>query len=246
MKIKRIYLLSLLLVFALCLYPFREHFRRPAILVYQIMRGRKTLAGRVAEYSDVVHHRLGPAFASVHEAYPPQKVTLVGIKAARILQVWVAGADGEWKHLKDYPVLGMSGGLGPKLADGDGQAPEGLYRVESLNPNSIIHLSLRLNYPNADDLRHAQLDGRTQLGTDIMIHGGTASGGCLAMGDPAAEDLFVLVAETGIPNVSIILTPVDFSKSALPAKTLPLPKWSDELYASIKVELAKLEPVTKP
>ena len=245
MKIKRIHVFLLLLVFALGLIPFREHFRRPAILVYQMFRGRKTVVGRVAEYAGVVHQRLAPAFTSVGVVYPPQKAVFVGIKAERILQVWVAGADGKWKHLKDYPVLGMSGGLGPKLLEGDGQVPEGLYRLESLNPNSIIHLSLRLNYPNAEDLRHAQLDGRTQLGTDIMIHGRTSSAGCLAMGNPGSEDLFVLAAETGIQNISIILTPVDFRKSVMPAKTLPLPPWSHELYASIKAELAKLEPGAK-
>ena len=34
----------------------------------------------------------------------------------------------------------MSGTLGPKLREGDRQVPEGLYGIESLNPNSLFHL----------------------------------------------------------------------------------------------------------
>jgi hypothetical protein len=46
-----------------------------------------------------------------------------------------------------------------------------------------------------------------------MIHGDARSRGCLAMGDPASEDLFVLAALTGIENVKVILTPVDFPET---------------------------------
>jgi hypothetical protein len=37
-------------------------------------------------------------------------------------------------------------------------------------------------------------DGRKNLGSNIMIHGKNCSVGCLAMGDEAAEELFVLAA----------------------------------------------------
>ena len=83
----------------------------------------------------------------------------------------------------------MSGRLGPKLKEGDRQVPEGLYRVESLNPNSRYHLSLRVNYPNEQDKSYGRLDGRNNLGTDIMIHGKDCSIGCLAMGDPSCDFL---------------------------------------------------------
>jgi hypothetical protein len=45
------------------------------------------------------------------------------------------------------------------------------------------------------------------------------------MGDEAAEDLFVLAAETGIDNVTIILSPVDFRTQGLPDKMTALPPW---------------------
>jgi murein L,D-transpeptidase YafK len=66
-----------------------------------------------------------------------------------------------------------SGGLGPKLGAGDRQGPERIYAIESLNPNSLFHLSMRLNYPNEFDQMRAKQDGRSDLGGDIMIHGST-------------------------------------------------------------------------
>jgi hypothetical protein len=72
-----------------------------------------------------------------------------------------------------------------------------------------------------------------------MIHGGAASIGCLAMGDSAAEDLFVLAAETGIKNISVILTPVDFRVRDLPPNP-PSPRWTTELYQEIRKALAPL------
>lgn len=205
------------------------------------MKGRKTIADRVAQYGPAVRQRLAPAFAAIDVPYPPARVTLVGIKATRTLEVWVARAGGPWRRLKHYPILAASGTLGPKLREGDRQVPEGLYRVESLNPNSLYHLALRVNYPSAEDRRRGLEDGRVALGSDIMIHGKDCSIGCLAMGDGAAEDLFVLAAETGIDRVSIILTPVDFRTSALPADMPAVPAWTGERYQAIRRELAQLQ-----
>jgi murein L,D-transpeptidase YafK len=109
----------------------------------------------------------------------------------------------------------------------------------------MYHLALRVNYPNQFDKAKGKLDGREDLGCDIMIHGKDCSIGCLAMGDEAVEDLFVLAAETGIDSISVILTPVDFRTQELPVRTREVPKWTPELYASIKQELRKLKKTTR-
>ena len=121
------------------------------------------------------------------------------------------------------------------------QVPEGLYRIESLNPNSTYHLALRVNYPNQFDKARGKLDAREDLGCDIMIHGKDCSIGCLAMGDKAAEDLFILAAKAGIRNVSVILTPVDFRVRELPGNMPPVPDWTPELYQQVETELIKLK-----
>ena len=105
----------------------------------------------------------------------------------------------------------------------------------------MFHLSLRINYPNEFDREQAKHENRTNLGGDIMIHGSSVSIGCLAMGDEVAEDLFILAAETGIENISVILSPVDFRKSTFPEVTYSLPEWTDVLYEQIKQELSKLK-----
>jgi murein L,D-transpeptidase YafK len=159
-----------------------------------------------------------------------------------MLQVYAASKTGAFHFVRAFPILAASGGAGPKLREGDGQVPEGLYKIELLNPNSSYHLSLRVSYPNAWDREHGRADGRTKLGGDIMIHGKAASVGCLAMGDPAAEDLFVLAAKTGIKNIEVILSPLDFRvrKFSAPEGS---PAWTAELYEQIKAALKKF-PVT--
>jgi hypothetical protein len=241
MKIRRLHILLMLLALCVGLIPFQTQLRRPVAAATQILKGKKTVADRVVQFGDAVRTRLTPRFDRVAVPYPPQKMTLVGLKAEKLLEVWVCGPDSRWRHLKDYPILGMSGGLGPKLREGDMQVPEGLYRLESLNPNSLYHLALRVNYPNAEDRENGKRDGRTELGSDIMIHGNTCSIGCLAMGDEAAEDLFVLAAHTGVDNVSIILSPVDFRVRSLPDSMPAVPAWTAPLYGRIKEELAGLE-----
>ena len=247
MKFRLFHLVLLILLLAGVVFCFRGYLPRAVVGVMNVFRGKHTVTERVTAFGPHVHARLQPVFGAAEIPYPPEKVTLVGVKATRTLQLWAAGPGGAWKHLKDYPILGMSGKLGPKLREGDGQVPEGLYRVESLNPNSLFHLSLRLNYPNEQDNSFGQSENRTRLGSDIMIHGNDCSVGCLAMGDPAAEDLFVLAAETGPEQVSVILTPVDFRVDELPAEMPPVPSWMGEVYDAVRRELAALgDPVSFP
>jgi hypothetical protein len=237
MKIKRGRIIILTFFILSCMALFRESIEK----TIQQHWGRKTVADRLEQFGAIARERLAPAFERIGVPYPPDKIVLVGIKQEKRLDVWVSG-----RLLKSYPIFGASGGLGPKLQQGDRQVPEGLYHIEALNPNSRYHLALRVNYPSAFDKEKGRLDGRSNLGSDIMIHGNSASVGCLAMGDEAAEDLFVLAAETGIENISLILTPVDFRTQHLPEEIPNLPDWAPELYASIRKELAKLQDPEDP
>jgi murein L,D-transpeptidase YafK len=201
-----------------------------------------SIESRLAQYGAAVRARLAPQFKAVGIVPPPKRVVLVGLKEEQKLEVWVSSSTtNHFRLLKTYPILAASGRLGPKLAEGDNQVPEGLYQVESLNPNSRFHLSLRVNYPNAFDKTQARKDGRKKLGGDIMIHGNAVSIGCIAVGDVAAEELFVLAAQTGIQNISVILSPVDFRVRDLPPGTGPLPAWTSDLYPAIKKALAPLQ-----
>jgi hypothetical protein len=202
----------------------------------------KTVEERLQEYGPAARARLKPYFDAKKVAYPPARLTLVGLKQERILEIYAAGTNQDLKFIRAYPILGASGGPGPKLKEGDRQVPEGIYPVEWLNPNSLYHLSFRIGYPNEFDREQAKLESRANLGGDIMLHGGSGSVGCLAMGDPAAEDFFVLAADTGITNITIIISPVDFRQGKTVAITGKFPEWTGGLYETIKAKLAELPP----
>jgi hypothetical protein len=199
-----------------------------------------TVASRLAEHGAAARARLAPRFRRAGVAYPPGAVALVGLKRERVLQVYAGSRRDALVHIADHAVLAASGGPGPKLREGDGQVPEGLYGIELLNPNSAFHLSLRVNYPNAFDRRRAAEDRRTRLGGDIMIHGNAVSIGCLAMGDEVAEDLFVLAADTGLARIAVILAPWDLRREPAPSGDPSLPGWAPRLYADIASALARL------
>jgi hypothetical protein len=180
-----------------------------------------------------------PALRQAAEAvglgYPPRQLSLVGLKSERVLEIWAKGEPG-WRRLRAYPILAASGGLGPKLRQGDMQVPEGVYRLTTFNPSSSYHLSLRVDYPNADDRAAARQDGRarrgTDLGGDIYIHGRSVSIGCIAIGDPAIEELYVLLADVGLAHVRVLLAP-----SADPRPQPGAPDWLPALYARLRREL---------
>ena len=200
----------------------------------------RTVAERLDQYGPSVRARWKPFFDRTGIGYPPAEIKLLALKQEYALQVYAVDAAGQYRWIRTYPILAASGYPGPKLREGDGQVPEGFYPIESLNPNSRFHLALRVGYPNEFDRAQAAKDGRAQLGGDIMIHGSSVSVGCLAMGDEAAEDLFVLAADTGLPKVHLIIAPVDFREGKTVSKVVGLPQWTDGLYSQIQKELSTL------
>ena len=88
-------------------------------------------------------------------------------KAESELEVWKQKDNGRFYLFKTYPICSYSGGLGPKIEQGDRQAPEGFYSVslDGMNPRSKYYLSFDVGFPNAYDRAH----GRT--GSNIMVHG---------------------------------------------------------------------------
>ena len=67
------------------------------------------------------------------------------------MEVWKKTREGEFALLKTYPVCRWSGDLGPKVKEGDRQAPEGFYTITpgQMNPNSNYYLAFNTGFPNA-------------------------------------------------------------------------------------------------
>lgn len=210
--------------------------------VFKAIRPSASIQERQRQYGDAARARWSPHYERAGIPYPPKELVLLGIKSKRVLEIHAGTGDGQpTKLVRTLPILGMSGMIGPKLREGDRQVPEGLYRIESLNPNSLYHLSLRVSYPNDEDRAQARLDGRMSLGGDIMIHGSTASVGCLAMGDEAAEDLFILADDAGIERIEVVLSPIDFRSTddRIPEQT---PGWVRQRYLAIAERMSRLRP----
>lgn len=198
---------------------------------------------RLVQYGYSARKRLAPYFRAARVDYPPQTVLLVAFKWERRLELYAGNAPHDLKFIRYYDVLGASGDIGPKLREGDRQVPEGIYRFTQLNPNSRYHLSVKVDYPNSFDRMMGRIDDRTNLGGGIYIHGGSDSAGCLAMSDTVAEEIFTLVAQSGVENASIILSPVDMRREPPPDPiSHDVPVWAPYLYSIIQRALQALPP----
>jgi murein L,D-transpeptidase YafK len=108
------------------------------------------------------------------------------------LEVWKEDKNGQFALLKTFPICRWSGELGPKIKQGDRQAPEGFYTITPglMNPNSNYYLAINTGFPNAYD----RANGRT--GAFLMIHGDCSSAGCYAMTDEQIGEIYALARES--------------------------------------------------
>ena len=108
------------------------------------------------------------------------------------LEVWKQDKTGRFALLRTYPICRWSGELGPKVKQGDRQAPEGFYTIGPalMNPNSNYYLAINTGFPNAYD----RANERT--GALLMIHGDCSSSGCYAMTDEQIAEIYALARES--------------------------------------------------
>jgi murein L,D-transpeptidase YafK len=112
------------------------------------------------------------------------------------------------KLLRSYAVSLGRHPVGPKQQEGDNRTPEGLYAIESHNPQSSFHRALKVSYPSAADRMAAARRG-VAPGGDIMIHGmrnGLGfigrlhrrldwTAGCIAVTNPEIEQIYRVVPD---------------------------------------------------
>jgi murein L,D-transpeptidase YafK len=108
------------------------------------------------------------------------------------LEIWKQTRSGQFALLKTYPICRWSGDLGPKVREGDRQAPEGFYSINpgQMNPQSAYYLSFNTGFPNAFD----KALGRT--GSQLMVHGDCSSRGCYAMTDEQIAEIYSMGRES--------------------------------------------------
>ncbi|MGV3539444.1 MAG: L,D-transpeptidase family protein [Rufibacter sp.] len=137
---------------------------------------------------------------------------LRAFKLEKTLEVWARNnASQPFKLLISYPFCSVSGVLGPKRKEGDGQIPEGFYTIDRFNPQSNFYLSLGINYPNAAD---KALTRGNKLGGDIFLHGDCVTVGCIPLTDDKIKELYVLAVEAyqeGQTQIPVHIFPCRFN-----------------------------------
>ena len=134
----------------------------------------------------------------------PQEIYLRAFKKEKVLELWGGPRGRPLKLIKSYPFCAASGELGPKRKEGDLQVPEGFYEVSQFNPWSDFHLSLKVSYPNASD---KVLSDAERPGGLIYLHGGCASIGCIAITDPAIEEVYLLAVDAKVRPIRFDIFP---------------------------------------
>jgi len=142
------------------------------------------------------------------------------------LEVWKQDTTGRFQMLKTYPICRWSGDLGPKLHEGDRQAPEGFYAITPalLNPNSNYYLAINVGFPNSFD------KANERDGSFLMIHGDCLSIGCYAMTDAQIAEIYAMARDTflgGRPSFQVQAYPFRLTPENLARhRTNPnLPFW---------------------
>lgn len=155
---------------------------------------------------------------------------LRAFKKEQFLEVWAKDKTTErFIKIQSYDFCTTSGVLGPKRQEGDYQIPEGCYWIDRFNPNSKFHLSLGLNYPNDSDriLGHSQ-----RPGSDIFIHGGCASVGCIPITNQKIEELYALATkaqELGQRKIQVHIFPSNKMEKLLQKRSKNKAFWQNLL-----------------
>jgi murein L,D-transpeptidase YafK len=120
-------------------------------------------------------------------------LVIAAYKTEKVLEVFIKDKNSKkYTLFKSYDFCVLSGTVGPKRRQGDGQVPEGLYAISNFNPQSNFHLSLKVNYPNASD---KILSDKENPGGEIYIHGNCVSIGCIPLTDELIKEVYVLAVE---------------------------------------------------
>jgi murein L,D-transpeptidase YafK len=159
------------------------------------------------------------------------------------LEVWKQDRSGRFALLKTYPICKWSGDLGPKIKEGDRQAPEGFYNITpaQMNPNSQFYLAFNMGYPNAFDRAH------DRTGAHLMVHGDCSSRGCYAMTDEQISEIFAMGRESffggqqsfQVQAYPFRMTPVNMAKHR---NNPNMPFWKMIKQGYDHFEVTRLEP----
>lgn len=169
-------------------------------------------------------------------------VMLRVFKAESELELWMM-RDERYELFATYPICNWSGSLGPKIAEGDKQSPEGVYTLTRRQLHMVGRhpRSLNLGFPNTLDR------SLKRTGSYILIHGGCGTAGCFSMTNPVMSEIFGLVRASlgrGQRVVHVHVFPFRMTEARLAAHaTSPwAPFWNDLKHVYDSFDRTRLAP----
>jgi len=149
-------------------------------------------------------------------------ILFVAYKSELEFQVWAKKKyiNSAYTLIASFPITDSTvAKLGPKSKFGDSLTPEGIYSVTFYSSFrwSDFYLAFRISYPNKlDYARRLYWNIGGKPGGDINIHGCCISIGCIPLGNPVIEEVFLLTRTNQIngSDISIMIFPFKFDNRA--------------------------------
>jgi murein L,D-transpeptidase YafK len=163
---------------------------------------KRTVWSSRARVTIVLLAGLSPGWPAVAGEFPAADLVIVE-KAKRELHLMRGG-----EIFRTFRIALGIVPVGDKQEEGDFRTPEGRYRLDRRNADSEYFLSIRVSYPNSEDLRDAQARG-VDPGGSIMIHGQPNvptrseayyrshdwTNGCVAVSNSDMIDIWLMTSE---------------------------------------------------
>jgi murein L,D-transpeptidase YafK len=159
---------------------------------------------------------------------PGDPVFLRAFKEESEFEIWMKPEqDPHYLLFKVHRLAASAGQAGPKLREGDGQAPEGFYNATatSMRPETRHYLGVDLGYPNDYDRKK----GRT--GSDLLIHAGSGAGGAYALSPETMNEVYALADaafRSGQRELAIHLFPFRLTDARMDKVWAKPSRWTDE------------------
>ena len=172
-------------------------------------------------------------------------VLFVAYKNEKVFEIYAKkSSEYQYKKIAIYDICKLSGVLGPKRKEGDGQVPEGFYYINVFNPASTYYLSLGINYPNQSDKIKSTFP---RLGGDIYIHGKCVTIGCLPMTDDKIKEIYLYALyakDCGQQKIPVYIFPYKMTSANIKTNDKIYPQWTD-FWNNLKVGYEKFDKVKR-
>jgi len=168
-------------------------------------------------HTDTTRSFLPRIFLSAGIKYDRAEILFVAYKRELELELYVRpfGSIDAYTLIKTFTITSSNvSTLKPKMQQGDGLVPDGIYKLHFF-PSfrwSDFYLAFLISYPNKADLTRREFwEAGGTPGGAINFHGCCVSIGCIPIGNPAIEEVFLFVRKNwNNGNIQFVIFPFKF------------------------------------